>query len=390
MKIALVIGNYDAQGGGAERWTDRHARWLVGNGYEVHLFARRFREPPPEAVCHEIVAPGGWSRSKRLGFAEAVERRIGSQTFDCVHDMGDGWCANLFMPHHGTRIGGFIHNTRMFPGPLRRLRELGQALLPRYREFADLERRQFALAPGKRFIAVSKMIAGHMQKYYGVPEERIHVVYNGVDVDRFYPASTPERRSARLRLGLPAEERVILLVAHNFRLKGVPTAIRALARLWRGKERAALLVVGGDEPSGYRRLAERLGCQAAVAFVGSQSDPLTCFHAADVLVHPTYYDPCSLVVLEALACGLPVVTTQCNGAAELITAGAEGYALADPSDAAGLAEYLKRCLAQRSVMTAAARTLAERSILQRNAQEICALYANRETARYTPDRLRTA
>src|SRR5207247_4433083 len=110
------------------------------------------------------------------------------------------------------------------------------------------------------------------------------------------------------------------------------------------RERFRLLVVGSPRLAGYRRLARRLGIEKQVQFLGQRADVHHCYFAADFLVDPTFYDPCSLVVLEALACGLPVVTSRYNGASELLKPPQDGYVIDDPHDHVQLAAAMEQLL----------------------------------------------
>jgi UDP-glucose:(heptosyl)LPS alpha-1,3-glucosyltransferase len=134
-----------------------------------------------------------------------------------------------------------------------------------------------------------------------------------------------------------------LFVAMNYRLKGLAPLLHAVARVPRGKP-FRLAVVGHPKDGRYRRLADRLGVADRVRFLGFRADPKDAYFAADFLAHPTFYDPCSLVALEALACGLPVVTTRYNGAAELLSPPVDGVVVADPHDAAELGAALAAML----------------------------------------------
>lgn len=373
MRVALVIRRYDALGGGAERWTDRHARFLLDRGIDVHLVASEFRKPPKGAICHEVAVPRGSQR--RLRFAEALERALRRERFDVVHDMGDGWYGDLFMPHHGVRAAGLEQNVALLPPWLRGAQRFFHRVLPRYREFAELERRQYAADRATTFIALSRMVRAHMIEHHGVRQEKIEVVYNGVDVDHFRPGD-----GTRLRKTWGWNERtVFLLAAHNFRLKGLETVIRALGRLPQRRPQIGLVVVGSDRSGPFRRLARRLGCEREIRFLGNQKDPIPVFRAADVYVQPTYYDPCSLVVLEALACGLPVITSAQNGAGEILTPGVEGAILADPADYVGLARMMSEYLdpAPRRRAGRAARHLAENHSLVANGERLLGLYRQR-------------
>ena len=381
MRIALVIRRYHAHGGGAERWTDRHARRLMARGHEVHLVAESFGAPPNDAILHpvEISSTHPWWRpaGSRLQFARQAEKVVQRLPVDVVHDMGDGWCGDLFMPHHGTRRGGFRQNARLTPALERPLRRLAHRWAPRYREFDKLESRQYAPAPGKRFVALSRMVREDMCDLYDVPARSIDVVYNGIDVEAYSPARTvSERQACRDQFGLPAAV-TYLIVAHNFRLKGLAPLISAFSETARWGEKVLLVVVGAGKPDRYRRLARSLDCEHSVRFLGNVRDPRAVYRACDVYVQPTYYDPCSLVALEALACGLPVITTRFNGAGELLRTEREGMVLDEPDDLPALTGALERYLDEgvRREAAQAARALAETRSLDRNLDDLMALYA---------------
>ena len=174
--------------------------------------------------------------------------------------------------------------------------------------------------------------------------------YYSTHVPRFSTDRTPadqrehDRWQIRREYQLADEDVVLLCVAHNFRLKGVARVIEALGCL-KGDpcfERLRLIIAGRDNPAGCGRLAERLQVTERIKFAGPTQRIDAFYHAADVLVHPTYYDPCSRVVLEALSAGLPVISTRYNGASELITDGRQGYVLEEPDQVEALADRLRR------------------------------------------------
>jgi len=137
-----------------------------------------------------------------------------------------------------------------------------------------------------------------------------------------------------------------------------------------------LAVVGRDKPAPYRRVARRLRVADRVRFLGARDDIRSLYAAADVLAHPTWYDPCSRVVLEALVCGLPVVTTRFNGAAEVMHEGQHGAVIDSPRDTAALAAAIKRCLQAdvRAACASDAARMRERLSMARHARELKALY----------------
>jgi hypothetical protein len=149
----------------------------------------------------------------------------------------------------------------------------------------------------------------------------------------------------RERHGLAETDVVGLFVAHNFRLKGLPALLHAMAlraRTSPGRRPVHLLVCGGGKIAPMRKLVDRLGLADVVRLVGFADDVRDYYHAADFFVLPSYYDPCSLVVFEALACGLPVITTAQNGAGEVLSEGLDGFVISRPDDHAATARALDR------------------------------------------------
>ena len=194
-----------------------------------------------------------------------------------------------------------------------------------------LERRLFTDPGLQRVIANSSQVQQEIIRHYQVDPERIAVIYNGLDRERFHPLEEPERTALRSRLGAPAGAPLILFAGSGFGRKGLTFLIDACGSL---KNKAAVLwVVGKGRAAPYEEQARRRGLAGRLKFWGAQDDLAPFYQAATVLALPTIYDPCSNVVLEALGCGLPVLTTSANGAAEFITPGENGEILARPDDA---------------------------------------------------------
>jgi UDP-glucose:(heptosyl)LPS alpha-1,3-glucosyltransferase len=366
--------------GGAEQWTYQFARWLAEQEHDVHVVAQEIDPCMGDlgVVVHQLS-----TCRTRIEFAEAVKQKTAGLGLDVVHDMGRGWDCDIFHPHNGSRTAAFEHNLLMEPAWKRPLKRMGQMLLPRYREFEQLMARQYA-CDHRIFVAVSQMVARHFEQYHGIEPTRIRQIYNGVDLERFMPQQQKLWRTAmRERLGVSDEEILLLLVAHNLRLKGMDTLVRACAQLRREDYSVRLAVVGGKRFGHYQRLAEQLGISGAVSMIGAVQDTVPYYAAADIYVQPTYYDPCSLVVLEAMASKLPVVTTRFNGVAELMTNGVDGRLFDDPSDWRELAANLRPLMDDdvRSKMAFAARRLAEEHPLERNFTQIVDIYREIEPAR---------
>lgn len=373
MRIGLVLDRFDPRRGGVEQWTVRFARWLVRAGHDVHIVASSFADDAldPGITAHEIRG----SRS-RTAFAAAAETRLRALGLDIVHDTGCGWYGDVIQPHGGARRAAFEQNQLLIPRALRPWKRALAHWLPRYREFDRLVARQYA-DDGRTVIAISKMVARDLARYHGVRPERIRLVYNGVDLDQFSPRNRAHyRRPLREKLGIAEGEILLLIVAHNFALKGVPSLVRATGRLAALGCPVRLAVAGGKRHAAAARLAAREGVADRVSFLGSVDDAAPWYAAADAYVQPTFYDPCSLVVLEAFAAGLPVVTSRFNGAGELLTEGREGYLVDDPANVDELVQRLRPLLEPeiRERMGLAARQLAEQHSWERNCHEVLNVY----------------
>lgn len=373
MNIGVVIECFNPRRGGAEQWTWQFVQQLLARGHQVHVVSQQFAE---EAGQLPIVPHALGRIPGRVCLAQAVDARLDQLSLDVVHDMGVGWRCDLFHSHDGSRFAQWEQKLRLLPAWARPGKRALTHLLPRYREFRRLMARQFA-NPDSLVLALSQMVARDYEHYHGVPRERIRLVYNGVDTQRFSPHHRAEhRRQIRARLGVADDEVLFLFVGHDFARKGLATAIRALGHLRADRRPVRLVVVGGKPVGTYKRLADRCGVRSQVVFAGSVADPIPYYAAADAYVLPTFYDPCSLGVLEAAASGLPSITTSLNGASELLTDGVDGYLLADPADDYGLAVPMQWLLdpVLRQRMGEAARQLALQHTLERNCDQIEAIY----------------
>ena len=375
MRVGLVIESFDARRGGAEQWTCQFAAQLASAGHDVHVLARSFREPLGlPLTAHRLTGAEG-----RLGFPAAAEAFARRLAVDVVHDMGAGWHCDVFQPHGGSRRAAHEQNLLLVPQAVRRLKRAMSGVLPRYGQFERLVARQYA-GDRKIFIALSRMVERDFRQYHDLRPDQIRLVYNGVDVERFTPdGRAQERDRIRQHLGVRSSTLLVLIAAHNFRLKGVPTLIRAIGKLVGGGLDVHLVVAGGKRLTSAARLAVATGAARNVTLVGNVADMRPLYAAADVYAQPTFYDPCSLVVLEAWASGLPVITTPFNGASELMTPGVEGLVLEDPASADALTSLLLQLTDERirHRMGIAARQLALRHTLERNCREIVAIYEER-------------
>lgn len=376
MRIGITISEFDPHRGGAEAWTSQFAEGLARGGHEVHVLAARFSDRAPRSRVTVHAVPAG---SSRLAMAKTFDDVLNSFHLDVVHDMGVGCRCDVFQPHGGSRAAANEHNLLRLSSWQAGMKRMFNAVSPRHREFKRLDQRQYS-RDGRVWIALSQMVANDFTRFHQVDQADIRLIYNGVDTDRFSSRTAHADRVELRKQFNMADKLVLLLVAHNFELKGVPAAIRAVARLRRLNLPVHLLVVGGKKsPTKYQRMAAAAGAGDAVTFAGPVANSLPYYGAADIYLHPTWYDPCSLVVLEALACGLPVITTRFNGAGELLTEGKQGFVLQQPGDIEAIVRHIIHLgdAARRKIMSDAARALALEHTLDRNISEIERVYEER-------------
>jgi UDP-glucose:(heptosyl)LPS alpha-1,3-glucosyltransferase len=351
MRLGIVRQRYTPFGG-AERFVERAIDALQERGVRVSVYTRRWPQARTgriePVVCNPFYVGNVW---RDASFAKAVRAALARDRPDVVqsHERIEG--CDIF------RAGDGVH--RVWLEERRRTGGLAERLAiaaNRYHRYVqDAEARVFSSPSLKAVICISQMVRDDVRAHFRVPEDRLHVIYNAVDPREFNPGVREGREATRARLGLAADDVAFLLVGSGYARKGVPAALRALARL---PARARLVVVGRDKNARrYERLAARAGVRDRVVFAGPQQDPRPYYGAADAFVLPTLYDPLSNAVLEALACGLPVVTSTRCGAGELVVAFDAGWRC-DSIDDAALAERMAILLDAREREPRAARAVA--------------------------------
>jgi UDP-glucose:(heptosyl)LPS alpha-1,3-glucosyltransferase len=235
-----------------------------------------------------------------------------------------------------------------------------RALL-RHQVLLRLERDYFGRHRPRLVICTSQREADDLRRYYDVPAELLHVVPNGYDGAAFSaPRRAALRADARRAVGAAPDDVVVLMVANEWHRKGLGTLLHAVAAV--GDRRLRIDLVGAHAPDDYRPLARRLGLADRLRWHGPARDVARYHAAADVFALPTVYEPFGLVIVEALASGLPVVASRLAGASAAIDHGRTGFLLDDPRDAAELAGRLGTLLdagVRDGMGTAAAGSVAE-------------------------------
>lgn len=211
--------------------------------------------------------------------------------------------------------------------------------LPHHRMLLAMERDYFRAPSVQHVVTVSDIVANDINRLYGVPRSLTTTIHNGFDPAEFAPLEEGDRRQVRAELGLADDDIALVITANELHRKGLATLLEAVAMV--GDRRLRVVLAGRTPPTAYARQIERLGLTDQFRYLGTRTDMGQILGASDLFVLPTQYEAFCLAIVEALASGLPVVTTTVPGAADLIADGSNGRLLTDPRDAAGLAEILR-------------------------------------------------
>lgn len=365
MKLAIVRQKYTPYGG-AERFVERALAALKAQGADVSIIARQWSGDAGNENAGVRCDPFYLGRTWRdAGFARCVQAIIASGRFDLVqsHERIPG-C-------HLYRAGDGVHATWLALSG-----KAHAAFSPWHRYTLAAEAAMFRHPALRAVICNSRMVQRDIMERFGLPEDRLPVIYNGVDLEHFHPGlrtkvspdgTAPGVPGVPVVPGVPGVP-VVLFVGSGFERKGLPTLIEAMAGL-----DAELHVVGRDKDQArLEAKARALGIADRVRFFGGQSDVRPFYARADVFALPTVYDPFPNAALEALACGLPLVTSSDCGAAELVHEG--NGAVVASGDVAALGEALARTLARADGMREAARASVAHLGLAAMAERLTALY----------------
>lgn len=332
LNIALIRQRYTADGG-AERYTERALNSLRAQGARITLITRAWRsaDAADTITCNPFYIGSLW---RDWGFARAVCRLTETKNFDLVQSHERIACCDIY------RAGDGVHRAWL----RQRMRTLGifgklrMCLSPYHHYVKSAELALFSSPRLRAVICNSRMVKMEILHYFRLPESKLHVIYNGVDVQAFSPELKRHRDALRTQFAIPQEATLFLFVGSGFERKGVRQALEAMAQL---PSDVYLIVVGRDKRiKKFQQQAAALKIETRVRFAGVQSDVKPFYGAADALVLPTLYDPFPNVVLEAMASGLPVITSQQCGAAELIEQGRNGY-VCDALDIPALVESMR-------------------------------------------------
>ncbi len=358
---------------GTERCVLEQVERLAGeHGYQIHLYCQRVEdiaklgtfgsEAKSIGQGTEPSGSGGVAASGRIlwhrvsdipgphlmkylwwFFANQLRRwrdqRFGGARCDLVYSPGiNCWDADVIVVHI------VFHEFHRLVRDELRLANVPLRAWPRvlhrrfyYRLIMALEKRVYS-NPRVVLAAVSELTASELLRFFGRGDAQ--VIPNGIDLNTFNPQACRTRRAAaRQHLQFNEEDFVLLLIGNDWKKKGLDALLEAVARC--GDLLFRVLVVGRDDPAPYKAAVQRLGLQGRVQFADPSADVVRFYAAADAYAGPSLLDDFGLPPAEAMACGLPVITSVKSGVSEMVADGRDGFVLRDPKDAAELARILR-------------------------------------------------
>jgi UDP-glucose:(heptosyl)LPS alpha-1,3-glucosyltransferase len=388
MKIAVIRKNFSLYGG-AERYLSRLIAELAREGHEIHIFARRWDTGSGEngkLILHRVPTVNAFSFLEVLSFALFASALVRRENFDVIHSFDRTLHQDIYRAGDGCHREWLIQRKKIEPW----IKSLSHSLNPMHRSILSLEKRLFRSSRLKMIIANSRRGKEEIIHHYGVPGTKIRVIYNGVDLTHFNPETVISyRRAIREDWGIGKQDRLLLFVGSGYARKGLKFILSSLPRL---EKNVKLLVVGKDRMGPYQAMAEKLHITGRVHFLGPQKDVENFYAAGDLFVLPSIYEPCSNACLEALACGLPVVTSKMNGVSEMIREGKNGLIIENPENPSEMVEILHQALMNwgRLDERRAIRNISSLVDLESNVEEMIRIYRDLSCPNKYPNEARKA
>ncbi len=357
MKIGIILShchNY-----GSSRYVIETTKYFVKEGHEVHIFANSWDKIDSDMVSfHKVPQP-----FKNLFLRELFTTLIETVLLKFYKlDVTLSQPCRYFSPD-------VAEVQFVFKKGIERRKEVSPLFKLANKALSSIE--NYNLKKAKGIIAISKTVKEELVNYYKLPEDKIHVAYSGVNLNEFSPNNRKKfSREIRQKFNILPTDTLLVFVGNPFDRKGLKYAIGALARV--DKSNVKLLVIGRDNPSPYIKIARDLGVKDRLIFKTDLTREIyKYFAASDIFLFPTLYEPFGLVILEAMASGLPVITSKSAGASELIDDRVDGLLLDRPDDMGDIAkkiEHLVHNKKARKKIGEMARKKAEKYSWERTAE----------------------
>jgi UDP-glucose:(heptosyl)LPS alpha-1,3-glucosyltransferase len=368
MRIAILSRRFDPAGGGTERDLMVTAAILARAGHKITIYADEIRASASEL---EIRRVGGAPLPRSIALvrfaygAPAAARRDGAElVLSFARTIG----ADILRSGGGAHVS-YLRAARRWRGTAG---ALAMRMAPYHRAQMIVERLGFKAPALRRVIAVSNLVRDDLIATFGIPARRAVTLYNGVDLERFRPAASAAIRSQiRLHYRIPASAPLIVFVGNGFARKGLGPLLKAIPGL---PNDPYLMVVGNDRAiAACQRLVMRLGIRSRVVFAGAQPNAENFFQAADAFAFPSLFEPFGNVALEAMACGIPALTSAACGVAELMPPALQSTVVRHPTDPDEVRTRLGAMLEARAALGPIALAAARQFTWERHARELLAI-----------------
>jgi len=382
IKTAIIIERTDISLGGAERSISELATELAKCDVDVTILAAKgtTNSKNIKVLCADY--PG--KRTPLNVFGYAIKKHIEENAYDIIHSTLPFDFADIYQPRGGSYLEAMIRNADSYTNPLTRV-------IKKTTHFTNLSR--YAMIRAEKHLckrsdtiiaALSNYVADQFKRHYNLTDKRVKVIANAINTDNIAkPEGSNELRSdwlAHFKPADPSKAVIFLFGANNFRLKGLPSLLKAVKILKSAQvgNSIFLVIAGSGKTEKHKTIAENLGISENILFAGPLESMAAALTASDVIVLPSYYDPCSRFILEGLAAGKPAITTKYNGASEAYKDSRHGKTIADGSDINSLAEAMKYFAETENINKASTAiesdNLIEQISICRHGREITELY----------------
>ncbi len=323
MRLAFVLFKYFPYGG-LQRDCLKIVQECLQRKHSVDIYCMEWRGQRPEGVDVQIIEVKAFSNYKRYElFSQRLAQIFKRDPYDGV--VGFNRLAGLDVYFGADPCFAYKCESRAF----------WYRYLPRSRSFLNTESQVYGKSSSTHLMLLSDNEIPHIQRIYGTQDSRFHLLPPGVADDRFVSKeSEVVRKQFRDELGVSDRQKLLILIGSGFRIKGVDRAIDAVSRLPKNeRENSLLMIVGQDKSALFERYAKKVGVAEQVKFMGGRQDVANFLFAADILIHPAYKEAAGMVLLEALAAQLPVLTTDTCGYSFHIERSGGGRVHQSPFDA---------------------------------------------------------
>ena len=346
MKIAIIIERYDISLGGAEWLVYELASALCQLDVEVDILAAQGNS---SAANVRILCTEDQNRRISLAsFAKVISNYIGENHYDIIHSLIPLTFADVYQPPGGSFAEAIIRNAASYRNKLVSSYKKATAFTNWRRTEMLWAEKKLCRDPNCPIIAaLSNYVKDQFTNHYNLNSERIALVPNGVKVDNQVDAEIAGKLKTQIFQQLEIESSgnpvFFLFGANNFRLKGLNVLTEALALFNKSETPRTpyLVVVGGGKINKFRSIAEKLNLSRKIVFLGHLPHIQNAMSISDVAVLPTFFDPCSRYILEALAACKPVITTKFNGASDFFVNNRHGKVIDNPENIDALAEAIR-------------------------------------------------